>query len=282
MGGGRDLGPGSVGWLVLAGLLLLAAPVAGPASDAVSAAPAAAHSPHCLAGCPVGRSGGKVLVRPGYTLANNPGTKFADWVAYVVTAESIGPSQRRGWKADPDLDGAATLEPADYEGAHAVLGVDRGHQVPLASATGTEHWRQTNLLSNVTPQMSDLNQGPWRLLEEAVRRLARSGETVHVLTGPIYEREMPALPAADEPHRLPSGYWKLVAIETAEGPVVAGFVFGQETARNDDYCGLLHRATAWEIGHHLGLVLMPALAGASRGGLEVGSEDLRRRLGCAG
>ncbi len=33
------------------------------------------------------------------------------------------------------------------------------------------------------------------------------------MAGPLYERQMPALPGADEPHRVPSGYWKIVAIQ---------------------------------------------------------------------
>ena len=35
----------------------------------------------------------------------------------------------------------STLEPADYRVANAALQTDRGHQAPLASFTGTDHWQ---------------------------------------------------------------------------------------------------------------------------------------------
>ena len=88
-------------------------------------------SDHCLHGCPSGSPAtNMVIIREIYILSNNGTTKFADWVAYKVTAETIGPSQRRKWKADPLLAENETLEPADYKDAHKVLKTDRGHQVP--------------------------------------------------------------------------------------------------------------------------------------------------------
>ena len=51
---------------------------------------------HCLAGCPDGSPDSNELVlREIYVLSNNPETKFADWIAYRVTPETIGPSQIR-------------------------------------------------------------------------------------------------------------------------------------------------------------------------------------------
>ena len=100
-----------------------------------------------------------------------------------------------------------TLEPADYKQAHALLDTDRGHQVPLASFSGTPHWPETNYLSNITPQKSALNQGPWRRLEEAARKLANQAVVngVYGLTGPLYDRRMPSLPRADEGYAKPQG-----------------------------------------------------------------------------
>ena len=55
--------------------------------------------------------------------------------------------------------------------------------------------------------------------------------TVYVMTGPLYERQMPALPGADETHRVPSGYWKIVAIQNGNGIRAAAFIFDQNTPR---------------------------------------------------
>jgi hypothetical protein len=42
---------------------------------------------------------------------------MADWVAYRVTPESIGPSGERRWAANSWLDESETLEPGDYDRA---------------------------------------------------------------------------------------------------------------------------------------------------------------------
>ncbi|MGI0154333.1 DNA/RNA non-specific endonuclease [Pseudidiomarina sp. WS423] len=48
--------------------------------------------------------------------------------------------------------------------------------------------------TNITPQASGLNQGPWARLENAVRQLARSGQDVYVVTGPLHEWHFASLP----------------------------------------------------------------------------------------
>lgn len=153
---------------------------------------------HCLYGYPKGSPrGSDIIVHEVYILSSNDLTKLADWVAYRVTANTIGPSQSRNWRKGPLLATHETLEPNDYRNASEALGTDRGHQAPLASFSGTPNWADTNLLSNITPQANSLNQGAWARLEETIRRLARQDgvAAVYVMTGPIYERAMPQLPA---------------------------------------------------------------------------------------
>ncbi len=235
---------------------------------------------HCLAGCPDGARGQELVVREIYILSNNPATKFADWVAYRITAETIGSTRTRVWRADPALPGTSTLEPADYTGANAALGTDRGHQVPLASFTSTDHWEETNYLSNITPQKSPLNQGPWNRLEGAVRTLAQqaSVDAVFVMTGPLYERQMTALPQADEPHLVPSGYWKIVATETGTTIRVATFLFDQGVARSADPCN--HLTTVDDVEQRSGLDFFRALPDPEESTLESGAATLATELGC--
>ena len=202
---------------------------------AVSADGVQLHTFHCLAGCPVGApANDDVVVREIYTLASNPLTRLADWVAYRITPDTIGPSQDRDWAPDPALAGDETLRPRDYDGASAALRVDRGPQAPLAAFSGTPFAAQTNILSNITPQSSALNQGPWQRLEAKETALARTETTtVYVVTGPLYERLMEGLPKGPGRHRVPSGYWKVVA--TADGRRTA-FIFDQQAGRSDDLC----------------------------------------------
>ena len=181
-----------------------------------------------------GRSTNHILKREYITLSNNDSTKFADWVAYRLTKEIInGPKRRRKWEADPALTDAETLEPNDYKKAHKMLETDRGHQAPLGSFDGWREWQTVNYLSNITPQKSALNQGPWRALEERVRLLVEKYDSVYVMTGPYYQDTMPALPKADESHVIPSGYWKIVVISTDGKGHITSFLFSQETPRSD-------------------------------------------------
>lgn len=72
------------------------------------------------------------------------------------------------------------------------------------------------------------------------------------MTGPLYERDMPALPSADEPHKVPSGFWKIVIYESPNGYVNASaFIFDQDTPRNDKM--LDHLVTIDDIEKRSGL-----------------------------
>jgi len=213
----------------------LAAFAAATCAAPASADDARLHTFHCIEACPVGTpENADLIVREIYTLSADPLTKLAVWVAYRVTPETVGKSQSRGWSEDPWLAPDETLEEADYEGANEAIGVDRGHQAPLAAFSGTPFWPDTNRLSNITPQASALNQASWQRLEARETRLAVEAKTaVYVLTGPLFERLMKPMPGADERHRVPSGYWKVVA--TADGRTTA-FIFDQETLRNANHC----------------------------------------------
>jgi endonuclease G len=228
------------------------------------------HTFHCLHGCPVGAPAiDDIVVREIFTLASNDLTKMADWVAYRITPASIGKSGTRDWQPDPWLDPAETLEEEDYTGAPAALGIDRGHQTPLSAQSGTPFAADTNILSNITPQGSALNQGPWNRLEERERTLAQTENTaVYVLTGPLFERVMPAMPNADERHRVPSGYWKVIA--TADGRVTS-FMMDTASPRSLDYCSA--RVTIDEVELRSRLLLFPRLPTRS-------FRDLSQALGC--
>ncbi len=141
----------------------------------------------------------------------------------------------RKWRNDPWLDPNETLEgmPSnqdDYRGAYGI-GYDRGHQAPLASFKGSRFASQVNFYSNITPQRSAMNQGPWQRLESKVRGLVRKYGAVWVMTGPLYESAMPQLPNCDEPHTVPSGYWKIIIVDDSGTLRTAAFIMNQNTPR---------------------------------------------------
>ena len=219
---------------------------------------------HCLLGCPKKAPATNTPIdRSIYLLSNNPDRKFADWVAYKVNQNNFtGPKRTRVWKKDPDLNAADTITPIEYDGANEMLGVDRGHQAPLAAFKGHADWAMTNFLSNITPQSSKLNQGPWKKLEAAVRKLAEdTGKDVFVMTGPLYEWLMLKLPATDKDHRVPSSYWKIVAIkgeaEDGEDTKASGFYFYQDIPKRAKFCD--HMTTIGILENKTGLEFFPEL-----------------------
>ncbi|MBV1929676.1 MAG: DNA/RNA non-specific endonuclease [Gammaproteobacteria bacterium] len=193
-------------------------------------------SVHCPIGCPSNPTGNDLIFKHVYALSNNPTTKFADWVAYEVNVVNFGASPGRIWKSDPLLDDDETLEIMDYDGANKALKVDRGHQAPLASFASSRYWSELNNLSNITPQSSALNQGPWKQLESAVRKGVEYRHSLYVITGLLYENTMEVitLPQSDEPHVIPTGYFKI--IYELDGNAV-GFIMKQDIIKTADYCG---------------------------------------------
>lgn len=160
----------------------------------------------------------------------------------------------RWFNPDPWLAEDETLEYSDYKEAFDRLKLSKGHQAPLGSFKGTDDWQETNYLSNITPQKADLNQGPWKELEEKVRNFVTKDNTVYVMTGPLFEKRMPLLPKADEPHKVPSGYWKIIFFQqgkTSQTIRVASFIFDQETPRRSKL--LDHLSTINDIEQRSGL-----------------------------
>ncbi len=201
------------------------------------------HCKHFFYGYPAGTpETNDLIIRDTYALSNNDETKFADWVAYRLTPHEVMGTLDlfREWHSDPWLDESETLEGEaaidDYEGAYSALGYDRGHQAPLASFKGTKYASQVNFMSNITPQHEDLNRGTWKELEGKVRDLVMEYGTVWVMTGPLYQTDMDELPNADDDHVVPSGYWKVVAVQTGSSSdtiQTAAFMMEQATPRGD-------------------------------------------------
>ncbi|WP_132703771.1 DNA/RNA non-specific endonuclease [Reinekea marinisedimentorum] len=169
-----------------------------------------------------------------YALSMNPNTKLADWVAYEVDSTNFGVSPGRDWNNNPALSPDMTLEPDDYKGASSSnLQSDRGHQAPLATFAGSKYWYEANYLSNITPQDRDLNQGPWKALEDSVRNAVSFRDSLWVITGPTFENSELKLPGADEPHSVPSAYYKVVYDIKGHG---AAFMLPQTISRKDNFC----------------------------------------------
>lgn len=249
----------------------LAIPLALVPAAQARAADSELHTFHCLWGCPVGAPAtNDTIVREIYTLSSNDLTKMADWVAYRITPQTIAASQdSRNYRVDPWLEPTETLSEPQYSEAPATLHIDHGHQAPLAAFSGTPHWDDTNFNSNMTPQASALNRGPWQSLERWERSATlQTGGPVYVYTGPLFERLMKSMPSGPSYHRVPSGYWKVVAL--SDGRMTA-FIMDQNSPQGGGHCN--YRVPLHHVELRARLFLFPR-----RGTVQPGSLDAL--LGC--
>ena len=124
-----------------------------------------------------------------YTTSYNKNRGTPNWVAYDLDASQFGSLDRCDcFTFDPQLPASFThYTTADYTGAGAIagFGIDRGHLArSFDRTTGTLDNADTFLFSNIVPQASDLNQGPWAIFEDFLGDLARlQNKEVYIIAG---------------------------------------------------------------------------------------------------
>jgi DNA/RNA endonuclease G (NUC1) len=124
-----------------------------------------------------------------YTSSYNKNRGTPNWVAYDLDASHFGPEDRCDcFTFDPDLPASfPRYTTADYTGAGdaAGFGIDRGHLARSFDRTsGSLDNAFTFLFSNIVPQASDLNQGPWANMENFLGDLARlQNKEVYIVAG---------------------------------------------------------------------------------------------------
>ena len=107
--------------------------------------------------------------------------RVALWVAYplckLYTNGNVGRTE--AWAMDPLLGDDSAAPFGGYAGSY-----DRGHQLPSADRQCCyEANAQTYYGTNMTPQLSALNQKIWAKLEDKVRGYANASDTTYVVTG---------------------------------------------------------------------------------------------------
>jgi len=149
----------------------------------------------------------EIIEKEGFLLAYCTDRQIPLWVGYELTAEELaGDLERLDYFSKDDDLGDSSPVSSDYTDS----GYDRGHMIPAADVKWSEQAMEDSfLMSNVAPQIPELNRGPWRELEEAIRELARAEGAVIVITGPVLtEDDYPRLEAGGTV--IPQYYFKVV------------------------------------------------------------------------
>ena len=88
------------------------------------------------------------------------------------------------------------------------------------------------------------------------------------------------MPGADELHRVPSSYWKIIAMEENGDVKIAAFLFDQDTPRRADFCEESFVTSVRTIEDKAELNFFPELTPADQDRLETGAATLLTDLGC--
>jgi endonuclease G len=178
------------GLLLVALLAACASPAAQtrprelPSAAAASAIPA---SVHVALGVPRdAMPDDDILIDHGvFVLSYNPGRRLANWVAWRLTAADLGTAARsKEFRPDPLLPGIyLPVLPGDFRGS----GYVRGHLCPSAERKASAGANaETFVMTNVQPQVRELNDGPWERMEQYERKLAERGKVVFLVAGGLF------------------------------------------------------------------------------------------------
>ncbi|MDP0501942.1 MAG: DNA/RNA non-specific endonuclease [Verrucomicrobiota bacterium JB022] len=190
-------------------------------------------------GFPEPTGGLSLLQREGFMVAYDEGRENPAWVAYKLAGPPRFPSTKRPSRFSTDDETRVRVSHDDYTGT----GYDRGHMAPnfaICTYYGPEAQEQTFLMSNIVPQDPDLNQGPWRELEEQIATtFTERFDAVYVITGPVYDHEREMLPKRDpkDPNNveIPDAFFQVIVGQKADTVQAMGILMPQEAGRRDDW-----------------------------------------------
>jgi endonuclease G len=170
------------------------------------------------------------LCRTAYVVLHDDTKLVPDFVSWQLTAEhAIGCAARKNsFAPDPDLQPGHRAELADYRG-HP--GFDRGHFAPNADfAWDADVERESFYLSNMSPQVSHLNQWEWEQLEAATRAWTLQHAALIVMDGPIWGNSADTI--GPDHVAIPVAYWKVV-VDAATHEAVAFVMKNEPTPKGD-------------------------------------------------
>lgn len=128
------------------------------------------------------------MEKESYLLSYNPEKNLANWVIWRLDANDMGGADRSNrFRIDQSLPSSfLRVRTDDYR----LTGYDRGHLCPSKERTRTpEENDSTFLMTNIHPQVPELNMGPWKALEEYEQsRAMRENEGLYIVAGPVFGR----------------------------------------------------------------------------------------------
>ncbi len=161
-----------------------------------------------------------------YSLDYNEDYEVPNWVAYKLTEESLKiknvPRAKR-FKSDQEVD-RRSAKHSDY--THS--GYTRGHMAPAGDmAFNTEAMQECFYMSNMAPQIRQVNNGIWKELEENVRDWAYDNDEIYIVTGPLFYSDNPKR-IGDNRVAVPDAFFKAILDNEGSKKKTIGFIIPHE------------------------------------------------------
>lgn len=200
---------------------------------------------------------GRAGVR-NYAMLYDKRYKMAYWVAYPLHASYIGSSGRSdAWAFDPSIAQSAQVNLSSSFGN----GYDRGHQIPSGDRTATRDLNATTFYySNMSAQVSSMNQGIWNNLEQQVRTWTAQSDTLYVVTGAGITTPTDQTITYAKGSAIPKYYYKALAMKKGSTYYTIGFRIKNEiipAAMNYNS----YRVSVNELEKETGYTFFPKLSG---------------------
>ncbi|HMQ78325.1 MAG TPA: DNA/RNA non-specific endonuclease [Ignavibacteria bacterium] len=149
-----------------------------------------------------------LIKRKQYVISYNKNKNVANWASWNLNKKWYGKYNRvSGFKPEYELpNNYHKVTTRDYTNT----GYDRGHIVASKDrSNSTTNNKATFLMSNIYPQEPDLNQGPWKQLEEYCRKLClRNNKELYVIAGGVFSTAK----KLDNDIAIPDSCYKIIVI----------------------------------------------------------------------
>jgi endonuclease G len=124
--------------------------------------------------------------------------------------------------------GTATLK--DYKGS----GYDRGHLKPAGDEPcDSVQMSETFYMSNISPQVPSFNRGIWKKLENYVRAVTLTSDSVVVITGGVLKGSIKTI--GDSDVTVPRFYYKVIYIYKDGNRDILSFLLKNEKSKEPLY-----------------------------------------------
>lgn len=180
---------------------------------------------------------GEPIHHSRFSLAFSENRNFAIYTAHNIDGETLIPEgqlkRKDSFKFDPKIPRKIQV---DNDRGYKKNPWDRGHLVRRRSM----HWgdeeqafeadQESFYYTNIAPQHSKLHHSAWGNIEDWMMKLADEHKKQScVFTGPIFTYSDPERInlEGEKPIRIPSGFWKIMAISVAFELKAAGFIVWQ-------------------------------------------------------